>query len=336
MPIRFDKRNKRWRFEFDRQRAGGPRQRTSRLLPRGWSRAQADAYDRTETARLYSIAAGIAEPTARLIDDAVLIYLQERGPSLKHRRNLEGELATCYPAYTGRAITELPAVAREYASAQAGVLAAGTIRNRIAYLRAACRYAWKHHHYCEHDPAARLVVPAVRNARKLYLGRAQMLRIAQGISHRQSRAAVRIGFYSGMRLAEICRAQVVAGVFVLEDTKNNTPRMVPVHPRLASIVRNSALWPLRITSWTISHHFKRAAIAAGLPDAVFHSLRHSAASQMIQAGVDLYTIGGVLGHKSPASTQRYAHLATANLALALGTIGQKSPHTFQNDSKKAI
>ena len=56
---------------------------------------------------------------------------------------------------------------------------------------------------------------------------------------------------------------------------------------------------------------------------------------MINAGVDLYTVGGVLGHKSPASTQRYAHLATARLAKALGTVGQKFPHTFKNDSKKS-
>jgi site-specific recombinase XerD len=51
---------------------------------------------------------------------------------------------------------------------------------------------------------------------------------------------------------------------------------------------------------------------------------------MINAGVDLYTVGGVLGHKTTASTQRYAHLATAKLAAAVATIGgkksQPEPH----------
>jgi len=37
MPIRFDKANKRWRFEFDRYINHG-RERTSRLLPKGWTR----------------------------------------------------------------------------------------------------------------------------------------------------------------------------------------------------------------------------------------------------------------------------------------------------------
>jgi site-specific recombinase XerD len=60
----------------------------------------------------------------------------------------------------------------------------------------------------------------------------------------------------------------------------------------------------------------------------FHDLRHSSASEMINAEVDLYTVGAVLGHKSPASTKRYAHLATDSLKVALEKIGvKKSPTT---------
>jgi len=52
-----------------------------------------------------------------------------------------------------------------------------------------------------------------------------------------------------------------------------------------------------------------------------HDIRHSAASAMINAGVDLYTVGAVLGHKSHASTQRYSHLATDRLSEAIAKIG---------------
>jgi integrase len=65
---------------------------------------------------------------------------------------------------------------------------------------------------------------------------------------------------------------------------------------------------------------------AGLGYLHFHDLRHSAASSMINEGVDLYTVGAVLGHKSPSSTKRYAHLATESLREAIGRIGQKIPH----------
>lgn len=55
----------------------------------------------------------------------------------------------------------------------------------------------------------------------------------------------------------------------------------------------------------------------------FHDLHHSAASAMINAKVDLYTVGAVLGHRSAQSTQRYAHLATDSLRDALSRIGAK-------------
>ena len=53
-------------------------------------------------------------------------------------------------------------------------------------------------------------------------------------------------------------------------------------------------------------------------------LRHSTASEMINAGIALNTVGEVLGHRSAASTRRYAHLQTAALKGALATVGRKA------------
>jgi hypothetical protein len=47
------------------------------------------------------------------------------------------------------------------------------------------------------------------------------------------------------------------------------------------------------------------------------------ASAMINEGVDLYTVGAVFAHKTAASTQRYAHLATESLRTAIDRIGGK-------------
>jgi site-specific recombinase XerD len=66
---------------------------------------------------------------------------------------------------------------------------------------------------------------------------------------------------------------------------------------------------------------------AGHPETKFHDLRHGAASEMINGGADLFTVGGVLGHKSVVSTKRYSHLVTDRLADAVGKIGQKRPET---------
>ncbi|WP_340587307.1 tyrosine-type recombinase/integrase [Erythrobacter alti] len=56
---------------------------------------------------------------------------------------------------------------------------------------------------------------------------------------------------------------------------------------------------------------------AGLRDVRIHDLRHSAASFMINAGIDLYAIGRILGHADHQSTMRYSHLADTTLLAAV-------------------
>jgi integrase len=56
---------------------------------------------------------------------------------------------------------------------------------------------------------------------------------------------------------------------------------------------------------------ERADVAAaiGMPDTTLHALRHTHASQSVDAGVDVVTIGKRLGHSSPTITLHiYAHL----------------------------
>lgn len=317
----------RFYFQFDRRIAGG-RQRANKLLPKGWTRTQARAYDVAESARLYALATGAAEPTPALIDDAVLLYLTHHAPALKNARDIEGALALLHPWYAGRPLADLPAIARQFAADQAGTLAAGTIRNRLAYLRSACRWAWKHHALGDTDPAARMHLPPVRNARKFFFDRTTMLQVARQIRNPASRAAFRVAFYSGLRAGEVLRAQgVTLGTtlgLLITDSKNNDPHFVPAHPRIAHLVRHPDRWQ-RVTTWTISKHFKAAARAIGLGHLRLHDTRHSAASEIINHGGDLHTVGAVLNHKSATSTRRYAHLAKARLLEAVRMIGQRQP-----------
>jgi len=48
---------------------------------------------------------------------------------------------------------------------------------------------------------------------------------------------------------------------------------------------------------------------AGIEQFRWHDLRHSAASFLAKGGASLVEIGAVLGHKTPTTTKRYAHLA---------------------------
>lgn len=319
MSIYKDKERGCYVFEFSR-RIGGGRVRATKALPKTWTRAQADAYDRQESARLYATGSGIEKPE-RSIEEAVACYLIERAPKLKQGANVERELALIYWVYQGRMLSELPAVCKEYAlkavNDKGHPLAPASIRNRIRYLTAACRYAWKHHDYCEHDPGEKVVVPEVKNERHHYIDRATMLTIARACTNRKARMAIRIAFYSGMRLSEILRARPVGGVWMLDDTKNGQPRHVPIHPRVAVCARRFVPGPKITIQWAWS----KARDATGNKHLHFHDLRHSTASAMLGAGVDLYTIGKVLGHKDSRSTQRYSHLSLDAVTSAIRKIG---------------
>lgn len=58
-------------------------------------------------------------------------------------------------------------------------------------------------------------------------------------------------------------------------------------------------------------------LASARPGLRIHDLRHSAASFMVNSGVDLFAVGKVLGHASYQSTQRYSHLANDTLLKAV-------------------
>lgn len=312
----------RWLFQFDRVIPGSGRQRANRVLPKGWTKAQAQAYDQRETSRLYDVATGGDQP-APLIEDAVLVYLEDHAKDLKNHDDLVGAFDILHPFYVGKTMDQLPDVASAYI--KKAKVSAATVRNRLAYLRAACRWAWKHKKMGAHDPAERMVLPKVSNARHIYLTRAQAVPVFRSMGLRWSRDAARVAFYTGWRISEVLKAtplETPSGlVLTIPTSKNELPRMVPVHQKIAHLVRGD--WPPRVTKWTVSKEVKAALVACGLGHARLHDLRHSAASEMINAGIDLFTVGGVLGHKSQVSTARYAHLAHARLKAAVGSIGGK-------------
>jgi site-specific recombinase XerD len=68
------------------------------------------------------------------------------------------------------------------------------------------------------------------------------------------------------------------------------------------------------------HWFGPAVREAGIQDFTWYCLRHSFASRLVMAGVDLRTVADLMGHKTIQMTMRYAHLAPAHQLAAVECI----------------
>jgi integrase len=319
---------KRFRWTFNRI-IEGQRIRQTKVLPAGISTAEADSLARAWEAEIYAVATGQRKEVVT-IGDCVKWHVADKCTEWKDATARIGILEKWAPEYSDQNAAEL----HDWSKSLVGYMRAnrdrqgnpkrpltdGTIRNVLAYLRAAIKYAFKVGKISE-DQTARIAMPAVSNERHHYPDRREMLRIARKCRNRQVRAAIRIAFYSGMRKAEILRAKQTRKGFLLEDSKNGERRIIPVHPRIAVLARKIRF---TIDEEKVSDQWDIARVLAGYPDTRFHDLRHGAASEMINSGVDLYTVGAVLGHMSPASTRRYSHLVTDRLAEAVAKIGKRN------------
>jgi integrase len=66
--------------------------------------------------------------------------------------------------------------------------------------------------------------------------------------------------------------------------------------------------------------FEVALSKGGITNFRFHDLRHTFATRLAQNGVDLFTIQKLLGHKSYATTERYAHHYTESLRRGINVL----------------
>jgi integrase/recombinase XerD len=139
-------------------------------------------------------------------------------------------------------------------------------------------------------------------------------------------AGLRVSEVTHLRVQDIDSQRMIIRIL----GKGDKERHVMLSPRLLKILRSywKALRPrdylfpgtdlgTPICSKTVCTACSRAADKAGLHKRVtVHTLRHSFATHLLEAGTDLRTIQVLLGHSSIRTTARYVHVATASLAKA--------------------
>lgn len=122
----------------------------------------------------------------------------------------------------------------------------------------------------------------------------------------------RFAVLTGLRLSEALsvRPEDAAGGSVLRVIgKGNKIRHVPLNPEANTLLTEYAHTFADLSPDTVQRQFRRATQRLGFKDVSFHTLRHTTASRLAQAGVGLLQLQQFMGHSSLTTTQRYAHLA---------------------------
>ena len=136
-------------------------------------------------------------------------------------------------------------------------------------------------------------------------------------------------------------------------SKSGKPRAIALNAQALELLRgiarvdgNAYIFPSEVTgrpSASLYFPWDRIRQRAGLYSLRLHDLRHSFASFLVNQGVSLYVVQGLLGHSHARTTQRYAHLAQETLldaAQVVGTIvagGCGHPHLeAENDGIAAV
>lgn len=144
-------------------------------------------------------------------------------------------------------------------------------------------------------------------------------------------AAVRLLLHTGARSSEIARlkwGEVSVGRLELADSKTG-PKSILLSRQAAAILDalprgadNELVFKgTKGQPANLGYFWFEMRRVAGLPDVRLHDLRHSYASIAVQNGINLESIGRLLGHALSETTERYAHLTDHSIAEAAESVG---------------
>ncbi len=211
-------------------------------------------------------------------------------------------------------------------------VAPATVRKEVQALKYCLKLAVEQWEYLRVNPAQSVKLPKVSDEKPRFLTPNE-LRATLEAAPEWMRAPIALAAATGMRRGELLALRWLDIDFGLKliflrsaTTKTAEPRAIPLTPAAQLVLESlshgkpGAHVFADVDPARLSVYIRRVFASLGIENASFHTLRHTAASWMVQAGVSLYSTGQVLGHKTPRMTQRYAHLAPEHLATAAGKL----------------
>ena len=208
----------------------------------------------------------------------------------------------------------------------------GTVIRELAYLSSIINHGRREWGIHIQNPVQHVRKPKSPTGRTRKLSSDEKIKLLQALEPhgRQNiwtKPAVQLALETAMRRSELLNLRwenidLARQNALLPDTKNGTPRTVPLSNSavqiLRSLTRNISGVVLPVKYFTLDAAFKRAVKRAGLVDFHFHDLRHTAITAMAEKLPNLIELSAVTGHKSLSMLKRYYHPNVEDLARKLG------------------
>lgn len=226
--------------------------------------------------------------------------------------------------------------------AKDGRAESSTRARKCAAIRSFYHYLHVHANQLDDDPTQGLNNPKMRKALPKYLTLTESLQLLEAVSgpnEVRDYCILTLFLNCGLRVGELVGLNVQD---IREDTmrvlgKGNKERQLylneacqdavaeylairpepkdePRHKDALFLSRNHT----RLTTRSVENIVYRAVSQAGLdPRYSPHKLRHTAATLMMENGVDVRTLQDVLGHENLGTTQIYTHISDANRKMAI-------------------
>ncbi len=215
----------------------------------------------------------------------------------------------------------------------------------LAVVRQVFNFAKRNGLFQGDNPVAFVKKPVSDNRRLRFLTHDEAGRLLAALAERSTnvRDQALLSLHCGLRAGEIFSltwqdVDLGREVLTLRDTKSGKNRAAimtgDVKAMLEGRKKHAAHAVLVFPSRTgerigeMSNTFQIIVDRLGLNDGVtdrrqkvvFHTLRHTFASWLVESGVDLYTVKELMGHGTLAMTERYSHLAPDTLRRAVRTL----------------
>lgn len=208
-----------------------------------------------------------------------------------------------------------------------------SIEYAFAVIRQVFNYAKKLQIFQGDNPISFIKKRKYDNKRVRFLSKeeAKSLLDHLAIRSKQLHDMAQISLECGLRAGEIFKltwadVDIEQGMLYIKDTKSGKNRHVPITTTVKSMLsqleitnHNDLIFKDRNGNQIkqVSPSFARTVNDLGFNDNVedrrnkvtFHTLRHTYASWMVLAGINLYIVKNLLGHSSISMTERYAHLS---------------------------